>query len=140
MERNRIKRVLRDAFRRHRNELPASMDLVINAYSSVLEMPFAQLEQELLEPNVVAHIRQRRLTWAQLLKRTFSVDVLACPNCSGRLRVIAAIDDPSVVRKILAHLGLPTERPTIAPARSPPEQFDFDDFDQVHDTDETFAQ
>jgi uncharacterized protein YbaR (Trm112 family) len=34
------------------------------------------------------------------------VDVLACPNCGGRLRVIATIDDPMVVRRILAHLGL----------------------------------
>ena len=54
--------------------------------------------------------------------------------------MIAAIDDPLVVRKILTHLGLPTERPAIALARPPPEQFDFDDFNQVDYTDETFAQ
>ena len=39
---------------------------------------------------------------------------------------LAAIDDPPLVEKILAHLGLPTERPVIAPARSPP-QLEFDD-------------
>ena len=42
------------------------------------------------------------------------------------MRVIAAIDDAPLVEKILEHLGLPTERPVIAPARSPP-QLEFDD-------------
>ena len=36
------------------------------------------------------------------------------------MRVIAAIDDPPIVEKILEHLGLPSERPVIAPARAPP--------------------
>jgi len=34
------------------------------------------------------------------------VDVLACPNCGGRMRLIATIEDPRVVRRILTHLGL----------------------------------
>jgi len=49
VKRNRIKRVMRDAFRRHREELAAPMDLVLNAYSAVLEMPFEQLQHELLD-------------------------------------------------------------------------------------------
>jgi len=48
----------------------------------------------------------RRWRWAELLRRVFAVDVLACPNCGGRMRVIATIDDPQVVRRILMHLGL----------------------------------
>ena len=32
-----------------------------------------------------------------------------------------AIDDPPLVNKILAHLGLPTGRPEISQARSPPQ-------------------
>jgi hypothetical protein len=35
-----------------------------------------------------------------LLERVFSVDALACPNCGGRMRFIATIDDPRVVRRI----------------------------------------
>jgi len=31
-----------------------------------------------------------------------------CPNCGGALKIIAAIDDPPVIVKILSHLGLPT--------------------------------
>jgi hypothetical protein len=53
--------------------------------------------------------------------RAFEVDVLACMSCGGRLRLIATIDNPDVVRKILAHLGLPTEIPQPFPARSPPQ-------------------
>ena len=34
------------------------------------------------------------------------MDVLACANCGGRMRLIATIEDPRVVRRILTHLGL----------------------------------
>jgi hypothetical protein len=69
----------------------------------------------------------RRLSWAELLRRVYDIDVLACPRCAGQLRVLAAISDPPVVRQILAHLGLPTERPPVATARAPPQQCDLDD-------------
>ena len=58
--------------------------------------------------------------WAELLRRTFEIDVLACPGCGGRLRLLATIEEPEVVRKILSHLGIPTECPEPLPARSPP--------------------
>jgi hypothetical protein len=38
------------------------------------------------------------------------------------------IDDPPLVEKILVHLGLPTGRPAISPARSPPQLEVADDF------------
>ena len=40
------------------------------------------------------------------MRRVLALDVLACPRCGGRLRVIATVQDPAVVRTILAHLGL----------------------------------
>ena len=58
--------------------------------------------------------------WAELLRRTFEIDVLACPECGGRLRLLATIEDSAVARRILSHLGLPTECPEPRPARSPP--------------------
>ena len=69
-----------------------------------------------------------RLSWARLLKRVFDIDIEHCPNCGGRLKIIAcpeprrraAIEDPPVIVKILAHLGLPTR----APPRSPAQRFD----------------
>jgi len=54
---------------------------------------------------------------ARLLKRVFDVDVEHCPNCGGALKIIAAIDDPPVIVKILSHLGLSTRGPPRAPAR-----------------------
>jgi hypothetical protein len=62
-----------------------------------------------------------RIPWAELLRRTFAVDVLKCPRClTGTLAVLAVITDPQVVLKILSHLNLPTEVPATAPARLDP--------------------
>ena len=58
--------------------------------------------------------------WAELMQRTFGFDVLACPRCQARLELIALIEDPRVIRRILNHLGLPTEVPTAGPVRAPP--------------------
>ncbi len=46
--------------------------------------------------------------------------VLACPRCGGRLRLIALIEEASVIQRILRHLGLPTEIAAPRPARAPP--------------------
>jgi hypothetical protein len=48
-------------------------------------------------------------TWATLMRRAFAIDVLACPRCGGRLRVIATVEDPLVVRG--------SSRPTGRPSR-----------------------
>jgi hypothetical protein len=64
------------------------------------------------------------LLWAQLMQRSFGFDVLACPRCGGRLRLIALSEEPRVIRRILGHLGLPTEVPEARPSRAPPMLFD----------------
>jgi len=69
---------------------------------------------------------QHAWAWADLMRRVFSIDVLACAGCGGRLRFIATIEDPPIVTKILTHLGLPTELPAVTPARSPPQHNGFD--------------
>jgi hypothetical protein len=58
--------------------------------------------------------------WAEVRRRTFGVDVLACARCGGRRRLVALIDQMSVIRRILRHLGLPTDVPEPRPARPPP--------------------
>jgi len=55
-----------------------------------------------------------------LLKRVFEIDMTACPKCGGPLTIIAAIVDPPVIAKILAHLGLPTRAPPRAPVKAYP--------------------
>jgi hypothetical protein len=58
----------------------------------------------------------RNYPWAELLKRVFELDVLACPRFGARMRILAAINPPEAIRKILACLGLPTRAPPVAPA------------------------
>ena len=58
--------------------------------------------------------------WADLMRRAFGFNVLACPRCGGRLRLIALLDESVVTQRILCHLGLPTDVPPAQPARAPP--------------------
>jgi hypothetical protein len=44
------------------------------------------------------------MSWAQRLKRVFAIDIETCPDCGGKLRVVACIEDPPLIRKILAHV------------------------------------
>jgi hypothetical protein len=53
-----------------------------------------------------------RMSWAQLLKRVFAIDITTCPQCGGPLTILAAIEDPSMIIKILSYLGLPIRAPT----------------------------
>jgi len=48
--------------------------------------------------------RRASMTWAQRLKRVFNIDIETCSECGGDVRIIASIEDPVVIRKILAHL------------------------------------
>ncbi len=60
------------------------------------------------------------MTWAQRLKRVFEIEIEKCDKCVGPVRIIASIEDPDVMQKILKHLGLdqpdrasPTIRKTV---------------------------
>ena len=46
--------------------------------------------------------------WAELLKRTFGIDVHSCPRCGGRMRLLALITEPMNVARFLRHIGEPT--------------------------------
>jgi hypothetical protein len=71
------------------------------------------------------HARRRRprsrYSWAELLRRVYLIDVLTCPHCGGRRRLLVAIHDQVAIRRILLHLGLAAEPPLIASARAPPQ-------------------
>jgi hypothetical protein len=62
-----------------------------------------------------------RMSWAQRLKRVFAIDIEQCERCGGRVRIIATIEDPSVIRKILSHLGLQESPAGEAWPRGPPQ-------------------
>ena len=66
-----------------------------------------------------AHEAPARMSWARLLKRVFKIDIEHCPQCSGALKIIAAIEEPAVITRILTHLDLPARAPPRSPARLP---------------------
>ncbi len=45
------------------------------------------------------------MTWAQRLKRVFNIDIETCSQCGGTVKVIACIEDPTVIKQILDHLS-----------------------------------
>ncbi len=86
------------------------------------------------------------MTWAQRLKRVFNIDVETCQACGGTVEVaalahpcargirasmhiIACIEDPVVIEKILIHLNekAPYSQATPLPeSRAPPQAALFD--------------
>ena len=70
-------------------------------------------------PPPAGYVRPRHAAWAELLRRSFGLDLLACPDCGGRLRLVATIAAPHAIARILAHLGLPPAPPAPLPARQP---------------------
>ena len=58
--------------------------------------------------------------WAELLARTFAVDVLARPSCPGRMRPVAIVEEPARIARSLAALGEATGAPRRSPGRGPP--------------------
>ena len=68
--------------------------------------------------------RPKYRAWADLMRRAFEADVLTCPRCGGRMVVLATIEDPVVIRRILTHLGLSMEGGEPLSVRAPPEARD----------------
>ena len=46
----------------------------------------------------------------------FDIDIEQCPHCGGLLKLIAAIEEPTAIARILTHLGLAAQPPPRAPA------------------------
>jgi hypothetical protein len=63
-----------------------------------------------------------RVPWADLLRRVFGVDVLCCPRCGERTKMIAFVHERGAIQRVLTHLGLPADPPHLERARGPPEQ------------------
>ena len=54
------------------------------------------------------------MSWARLLKRVFEIE--RCLQCGGNLKIIAAIEEPVVIERILTHLGLCAQSAPRTPA------------------------
>ena len=53
--------------------------------------------------------------WAELIFRIYDVDPLTCTRCGAPMKILAFITEPTVIRKILAHLNQKLSR-----QRAPP--------------------
>jgi hypothetical protein len=60
------------------------------------------------------------MSWQELLKRTFAIDLQKCDQCAGSVRIIATITERAVIAKILSHLGLASGHGAPASPRAPP--------------------
>ncbi len=66
---------------------------------------------------VSAFAARAKSAWARLIRKVYESDPLECPKCKGPMRILALINDPPVVRRILEHLELWQPQAT---QRSPP--------------------
>ena len=86
----------------------------------------AQLPAAVGEQNEPATPRHVAMNWARRLKRVFGVEIETCARCGGRLRIIASIEEPQVIARILSHLQktAPDHDQAELPlgARAPPQQ------------------
>jgi hypothetical protein len=48
--------------------------------------------------------RHIAMTWMQRLKRVFNIDIETCEKCKGPVKIIACVEDPAGIEKILRHL------------------------------------
>jgi hypothetical protein len=56
------------------------------------------------ETDQTAAEKRAAMTWAQRLRRVFNIEIEICDECGGDVRIIASIEDPAVIKIILAHL------------------------------------
>ena len=69
--------------------------------------------------------KHREMTWAQRLKRVFNIDITICSRCGRAVKIIASIEDPLVIKKILDHLDTKSLAPAsvnqLPEPRAPPQ-------------------
>jgi hypothetical protein len=53
--------------------------------------------------------RRASYLWAMLIARIYEALPLLCPRCGHSMKIVAFITEPQSVRRILKHLGEPTE-------------------------------
>jgi hypothetical protein len=70
--------------------------------------------------------RHVAMNWARRLKRVFGIEIERCAHCGGKLAIIASIEEPEIITRILSHLQrtAPEQYRSELPlgARAPPAQ------------------
>jgi len=58
--------------------------------------------------------------WRELIKKVWEADPLLCPRCQKEMRIVALIDERTVIERILRHLGLWQQGVRVASGPDPP--------------------
>ncbi len=62
----------------------------------------------------------RGAPWAELMMRTFAIEVLERPKCKGRMRLLATVTERAAIRRFLTGVGELASVPERSPSRGPP--------------------
>ena len=73
--------------------------------------------------------------WARCIKQIYEITPRECPSCKGTMRIIAFIQDPLEIKKIMASLGLPDFRAPPPLPVTPESAFSELPFDPIPDYD-----
>jgi hypothetical protein len=78
-------------------------------YSNVSRGKRKKQDHDDLIPSVLeldGSSKEHRNNWARLIQKIYELDLLTCPKCQGRMRILAFIENDQLIKKILKHLGL----------------------------------
>jgi hypothetical protein len=95
-------------------------------YRGIITPSRPAVENKTLDDAVQTEAEKKgAMTWSVRLKRAFNIDVNTCEKCGGAVRVIACIEDPVVIKKILGGMqskqGNRQQKSIVAlPVRAPP--------------------
>jgi hypothetical protein len=107
-ERSNIYRLATESWRKgHPNKIPI-VDATLPEPAAIVEAPDAWS-------------KLRKQSWARLLQKVYEVDPFVCPKCQGAMSVVAIIEDPKELSKIIAWASQQErDQPVPVCARSPP--------------------
>ncbi len=63
--------------------------------------------------------RRCKANRVRLIHKVYAVDPLKCPNCGAIMRIMALIDEPAVIERILKHLKAWNPGPAVAFSSQP---------------------
>jgi hypothetical protein len=106
--------------RGERRKVPAGVVEPIDGDNAMGGADLPLREVTIVEPEAFNRAEARH-RWAELLRLIYEVDPFVCPRCGGPMRVVALIQDPKVIDKILRHLRAKGSNATAGPwATGPP--------------------
>jgi len=99
---------------------PESWQKVHPSQSKIVHAKAPENEEAVQVPDAWSKLRKQ--SWARLLQKVYEVDPFVCPKCQGSMSVVAIIEDPKELTKIInwAKQQDREQKVTLC-ARSPPE-------------------